>query len=119
MSYEYIIPALFLILSNLLKTGFITKKGVWETFYDFISGLPADLTFVAVSLVLISPEVVKKGHIFSAIVFLILAGVQLGFVYKGQLSLLDNKKIGQSFWVFLLNMLITILVFIGLYNLGV
>ncbi|PJI30889.1 hypothetical protein [Acinetobacter pseudolwoffii] len=76
MSYEYIIPALFLIFSNLLKTGFITKKGIWATFYDFISGLPADLTFVTVSLVLISPVVALKEHIFAAIFLLILAGLQ-------------------------------------------
>lgn len=119
MNYEYIISALFLIFSNLLKTGFITKKGVWGTFYDFVSGLPADLTFVAVSLVLISPVVVSKVHIFAAIAFLILASLQLCLVYKGQLKLLDNNKLGQSVAVLVCNVILTIFVFIGLYKLGV
>lgn len=111
MTYEYILPAIFLILSNLMKAGFTTNKNVFDTGYDFLSGLPVDLTFVATSVILLSSGGLNNASLMSALICLLVGGVQSAFVYKGQIKLLDDKKTFFSFLAFLLNITITGIVY--------
>lgn len=111
MTYEYILPALFLILSNLIKSSSTTTKSPFDTGYDFLSGLPVDLTFVATSVILLTSNSLNGASLTSALICLIVGGLQCSFLYKTQIKFYDDKKILFSYCFLLINMTTTFIVY--------
>lgn len=111
MTYEYLLPALFLILSNLIKGSSTSTKHPFDTFYDFLSGLPVDLTFVATSVILLSSGGLNSSSLTSALLCFIVGALQCSLFYKAQIIFYDNKKIVRSYLFFLINMVTTIIVY--------
>lgn len=116
MTYEYLLPALFLILSNMIKAGLTTTKNAFDSCYDFLSGLPVDLTFVATSVILLSSGGLNNASLTSALICFIVGTGQSAFLYKGQIKFLDDKKILFSFLAFLMNMITTIIVYYVIFS---
>ncbi|MDC4874563.1 hypothetical protein NQ913_09050, partial [Acinetobacter baumannii] len=87
MTYEYLLPVLFVILSNMIKSGVTTTKNVFDSCYDFLSGLPVDLTFVATSVILLSSGGLNNASLTSALICFIVGTAECAFLYTGQIKL--------------------------------
>jgi len=115
MTYEYILPALFLILSNLIKVSATSTKNPFDTFYDFLSGLPVDLTFVATSVIFLSSGGLNTASLTSAFICFIVGALQCAFIYKTQILFYDAKKILCSYLFLLLNVITTLIVYYTIF----
>ena len=109
-----VLPALLVLLSAALRSFIINKDGTMSTLGDIGLGLPVDLTFAALSVIIYSSALAQDWVQYHPvlIVFLLVAAVfQLGAVYKPCKEYRGEGENGKSFGLWFLNVFITFSVF--------
>ncbi|ENM5854904.1 hypothetical protein ACYVMA_004538 [Vibrio parahaemolyticus] len=105
-----LLSVLIVLLSAILKSGITNTGGTAATAWEIGLGLPVDLSFVAFSLVLTAtafiPEV-EQYQTAIAVTVLVLAVIQLIFLYRPSKGYYESKSFGKAFGVFALNAILT------------
>ncbi|EGR1312052.1 hypothetical protein VCSRO206_3490 [Vibrio cholerae] len=111
------IPALLVILSAALRGLIVNKKGTMYIAGDIGIGLPVDLTFAALSIIL-SASLLNETWVGKQpdliLIFFVTAVVQLGFLFTPCKGYRDSGKNGKAFGLWFVNILITFGVYIFL-----
>ncbi|EIV8497303.1 MULTISPECIES: hypothetical protein [Vibrio] len=112
----FVLPALLVLLSAILRSFIVNKNSTPSVLGDIMLGLPVDLTFVGLSIV-----ITLVGSSFSAgweaarsgliVGILIVAAFQIGALYKPCKEYVDEDRPWCSFGLWVLNALCTFAVF--------
>ncbi len=110
----FILPALLVLLSAILRSFIVNKKSTPSVLGDIALGLPVDLTFVALSVAISSTALIQywldhRGTL--VIEILVIAVFQLGALYKPCKEYIDEDRYWCSFWLWVLNIAFTFAVF--------
>lgn len=109
-----VLPALLVLLSAALRSFIINRSGTIATLGDIGLGLPVDLTFAALSIIIyqnsLNPDWITYHP--ALIVFILVAAVfQLGAIYKPCKEYRDEGENCKSFGLWFLNVVITFCMF--------
>lgn len=110
----FFLPALLVLLSAALRSLIVTKKSTPSIIGEIALGLPVDLTFVVLSIVLTSGAIVQywvDNRPILIVGMFFVAIIQLGVIYKPCKEYIDEDKNAHSFGLWLLNSLVTLGVF--------
>lgn len=112
----FVLPALLVLLSAILRSFIVNKSSTPSVLGEIGMGLPVDLTFVALSIVItISASSFAVDWVNSRpsliVGALVVAAVQIGALYKPCKEYVDEDKPWHSFGLWLLNTICTFLVF--------
>lgn len=105
-----LLSVLLVLLSAILKSGITNTGGTAATAWEIGLGLPIDLSFVALSLVLTATSIqpaVEPHQISIAIGALVLAILQLIFLYRPSKGYYEASKFGKAFFTFIFNLALT------------
>ncbi|EOX4300522.1 hypothetical protein ACRTDJ_18150 [Shewanella algae] len=107
-----LLSVLIVLLSAILKSGITNTGGTAATAWEIGLGLPVDLSFVAFSLVLTATAFIPEVEQYKtaiAVTVLVLAVIQLIFLYRPSKGYYEAKAFAKAFGVFALNALLTFL----------
>lgn len=112
----FVLPALLVLLSAILRSFIVNKNSTPSVLGDIMMGLPVDLTFVALSIVITLSsssfskdwEATRSGLIVG---ILVIAAFQIGALYKPSKEYVDEDKPFKSLGLWILNALCTFSVF--------
>lgn len=104
------IPALLVILSAALRGLIVNKKGTMYIAGDIGIGLPVDLTFAALSIIL-SASLLNDTWVSNQpgliLILFTTAVIQLGFLFTPCKGYRDSGENGKAFGLWFINILIT------------
>ena len=109
-----VLPALLVLLSAALRSFIINKDGTIATLGDIGLGLPVDLTFAALSIVIYSSAINQdweQYHPILVVLILVSAVFQLGAIYRPCKEYRDEGENIKSFGLWFLNVGITFSLF--------
>lgn len=101
-----LLSVLLVLLSAILKSGITNTGGTAATAWEIGLGLPVDLSFVALSLVLTTSSFLPEAEPFKnaiAVGVLVLAILQLIFLYRPSKGYYESRKFLQAFGTFFIN----------------
>ncbi|GKW01381.1 hypothetical protein PEC301877_01960 [Pectobacterium carotovorum subsp. carotovorum] len=110
----FILPALLVLLSAILRSFIVNKKSTPSVLGDIALGLPVDLTFVALSVAISSAAFIQywiENRATLIVGILVIAVFQLGALYKPCKEYIDADENWFSFWLWVLNAISTFAVF--------
>lgn len=110
----FLLSALLLLISTSLRVFITNKDGTGYALQEIAIGLPVDLTFVSLSIVIvlanIHPNFIQyHAHLIAAII--VISIVQLGCFYKPCREYMDELKFKEAWGLWIGNALITFLIF--------
>lgn len=109
-----VLPALLVLLSAMLRSLIVNKNGTAAILAEIGLGLPVDLAFVTFAVTISAPitDIFWLANRSLLIVgALVAACLQLGFLYKPGKEYMDAGENLKSFGLWLLNVIVTYVVF--------
>lgn len=100
MADAFILPALLVLLSAVLKSFITNRSGTMTVLGEIGLGLPVDLSFVVLSIAITSNQLIQSWIDMRSILIvgvLILVSFQLGAIYKPCREFVDDGKYLHSF----------------------
>ena len=110
----FLLSALLLLISTSLRVFITNKDGTGYALQEIAIGLPVDLTFVSLSIVIVLANINQNfmqyhPHLIAAI--FVISIIQLGCFYKPCREYMDDLKFIQAWGLWIVNTLITFLIF--------
>lgn len=105
-----LLSVLLVLLSAILKSGITNTGGTAATAWEIGLGLPIDLSFVSFSLVLTASSILPNVAPYKtsiAIAILVLAIIQLIFLYRPSKGYYDACHFAKAFFTFFFNLTLT------------
>lgn len=110
-----VLPALLVLLSAALRSFIVNKDGTGSTLADIGLGLPVDLTFAALSVIIYSSALSQDWvdlHPVLIVLLMVSAVFQLGAVYKPCKEYRDEGDSLKACGLWFLNVIITFGIFV-------
>lgn len=114
------VASLLVLFSVSIRSFIVNKNGTLSSIADILFGLPVDLTIVAFSFVIYSSNIIDKyinNQPFYILSILFCAVLQIGLLYRPCLEFRDSGNVIIAFMLFVLNGIITFILYI--FMLGV
>lgn len=106
-----LLSVLLVLLSAILKSGITNSGSTTATAWEIGLGLPVDLSFVGLSLVLTAKTFLPEMELYKNVIWvgiLVLAILQLIFLYRPSKGFYECREYCKAFFIFVFNFALTI-----------